>query len=63
MISPRLQVVAIFMAFFAFALVISTPTPKDLALSKRSDGNDVLAILTKIKLDTDTILPKLGKFN
>jgi len=58
MISTRLRVVAVFLVFFAFALVLSTPTPRD-ELAKRSNGDDVLSILTTIKSATDTILPKI----
>ena len=56
--------VAVFALFCAFALVtISTPAPKDVALSKRSNGDDVLAILTTVKSDTDNVLPQIGMPN
>lgn len=60
MISVRLRVVAVFLLFCAFVLVISTPTPKDVELSKRSTGDDVLSILASVKLVTDTVLPQIG---
>jgi hypothetical protein len=62
MISSRLRLVALFFLFCAFALVISTPTPKDVVL-KRSTGDDILSILTTIKVDIDVILPELGTSN
>jgi hypothetical protein len=60
MISSRFRIVAFFFLFCAFALVLSTPTPKDLTLYKRSTGSDVLAILTTVQLSTNSVLPKIG---
>jgi hypothetical protein len=60
MISTRLRVVAVFLVFFAFALVLSTPTPRDVELAKRSSGDEVLAILTTMKQATDRILPQIS---
>jgi hypothetical protein len=61
MISARL--IAFFVVCFAFALVLSTPTPNDVSLYKRSDSDAVLAILVTVKNDIAKTIPKIGRLH
>jgi len=57
MISIRLF--SFFVVCFAFALVLSTPTPDAVKLYKRSDSTAILDILQTIQTDISSILPQL----
>ena len=60
MISARLF--AFLVVCFAFAVVLSTPTPQDVVKRTGSDSTAVLAILTTVKTDVANYLPTLGRY-